>query len=101
LLDDEFFLRLDPGGPRLFRYRSQAALEDVHARYPEKLAELQRLHDALYETSKYLLYHNPARAHAPDVVRQAEGIRSLREAQRVPEKPLPRSVGRDGRRWPR
>jgi len=73
LLDDEFFLRLDPGGPRLFRYRSQAALEDVHARYPEKLAELQRLHEALFETSKYLLYHNPARAHAPDgsVVQQA------------------------------
>jgi phosphoglycerol transferase MdoB-like AlkP superfamily enzyme len=66
VLDDEFFLRLDPGGARLFRYRSQAALEDVHGRYPEKLAELQRLHEALYETSKYLLYHNPARAHAPD-----------------------------------
>ncbi|HYT14924.1 MAG TPA: LTA synthase family protein, partial [Burkholderiales bacterium] len=66
LLDDEFFLRLDPGGPRLFRYRSQEALEDVHARYPEKLAELLRLREALYETSKYLLYHNPARAHAPD-----------------------------------
>jgi phosphoglycerol transferase MdoB-like AlkP superfamily enzyme len=73
VLDDEFFLRLDPGGARLFRYRSQAALEDVHERYPEKLAELQRLHEALYETSKYLLYHNPARVHAPDgsVVPQA------------------------------
>jgi len=66
VLDDEFFLRLDPGGARLFRYRSQAALEDVHERYPEKLAELRRLHEALYETSKYLLYHNPARSHVPD-----------------------------------
>jgi hypothetical protein len=73
VLDDEFYLRLDPGAPRLFRYRSQAAAEDVHERYPEKVAELRRLHDALYESSKYMLYHNPPRPHAPEgaVVRQA------------------------------
>jgi phosphoglycerol transferase MdoB-like AlkP superfamily enzyme len=65
VLDDEFYLRLDPGAPRLFRYRSQAAAEDVHERYPEKVAELRRLHDALYESSKYMLYHNPPRPHAP------------------------------------
>jgi len=65
ILDDEFYLRLDPGAARLFRYRSQEAVEDVHERYPEKLAELRRLHEALYETSKYLLYHNPPRPHAP------------------------------------
>jgi arylsulfatase A-like enzyme len=67
VLDDEFYFRLDPGGPRLFRYRSEAGAEDVHQRYPEKVLELQRLQEALYETSKYLLYHNPARPHAePD-----------------------------------
>ena len=66
VLDDEFYFRLDPGGPRLFRYRSEAGAEDVHQRYPEKAAELQRLQEALYETSKYLLYHNPARPHAPE-----------------------------------
>jgi len=73
VLDDDFYLRLDPGGARLFPYRSQAAAGDVHERYPEKVASLRRLHQALYETSKYLLYHNPARPHAPDgaVVRQA------------------------------
>ena len=73
VLDDEFYFRLDPGGPRLFRYRSEKGAEDVHERFPEKVAELQRLQQALYETSKYMLYHNPARAHAPDgtVVRQA------------------------------
>jgi len=65
VLDDEFYLRLDPGGARLFRYRSQGATQDVHERYPEKLAELRRLHEALHETSKFLLYHNPARPHAP------------------------------------
>ena len=69
VLDDEFYFRLDPGGPRLFRYRSEKGAEDVHERFPEKVAELQRLHEALYETSKYLLYHNPARPHAPGGVR--------------------------------
>jgi phosphoglycerol transferase MdoB-like AlkP superfamily enzyme len=73
VLDDEFYLRLDPDVARLFRYRSREAAEDVHERYPEKVAELRRLHEALYETSKYMLYHNPPRAHTPEgaVVRQA------------------------------
>ena len=69
VLDDEFYFRLDPGGPRLFRYRSEKGAEDVHERFPEKAAELQRLQEALYETSKYMLYHNPARPHAPGGVR--------------------------------
>jgi len=63
VLDDEFYLRVGPGGPWLFRYRSESGAEDVHQRYPEKVAELQRLQEALYETSKYLLYHNPPRPH--------------------------------------
>lgn len=73
VLDDGFFLRLDPSGERLFRYRSRAPTQDVHGQYPEKVAELRRLQEALYETSKYLMYHNPKRAHAPDgaVVKQA------------------------------
>ena len=65
VLDDEFYLRLDAGAARLFPYRSQEAAKDVHERYPEKVAELRRLHEALYETSKYMLYHNLARPHAP------------------------------------
>lgn len=65
LLDDEFYFRLDPGGPRLFLYRTDAGAEDVHERFPEKVAELHRMQEALYETSKYLLYHNPPRPHAP------------------------------------
>ena len=65
VLDDEFYFRLDPGGPRLFRYRSENGAQDVHERYPEKVAELRRLHEALYETSKYMLRHNPPRPHAP------------------------------------
>ncbi|HUL91184.1 MAG TPA: LTA synthase family protein [Burkholderiales bacterium] len=65
VLDDEFYLRVGPGGPFLFRYRSESGAEDVHERYPEKVAELRRLQEALYETSKYLLYHNPPRPHVP------------------------------------
>jgi phosphoglycerol transferase MdoB-like AlkP superfamily enzyme len=66
VLDDEFYFRLDPGGPRLFRYRSDSGAADVHQRYPEKVAEMQKMQEALYETSKYLLYHNPARPHAAE-----------------------------------
>jgi phosphoglycerol transferase MdoB-like AlkP superfamily enzyme len=60
LLNDEFFLLIDPrGGQRLYRYRSDSPLEDVREQYPEQAAEMGRLHDAIYETSKYLLYNNP------------------------------------------
>ncbi len=70
VLDDEFFLRVLPGGKaHLYRYRSEAAAQDVHEQYPGKVAALRRLHEALYETAIYLLYHNPARAHAPGGVR--------------------------------
>jgi phosphoglycerol transferase MdoB-like AlkP superfamily enzyme len=65
VLDDEFYLRVDPGGPRLFRYRTPAGAEDVHERYPEKVAELARLQEAVLQTSRYMLYHNPVRPHAP------------------------------------
>ena len=69
VLDDEFYLRAGPERPYLFRYRSESGAEDVHQRYPEKVAELQRLQEALYETAKYLLYHNPPRPHAPSAAR--------------------------------
>ena len=75
VLDDEFLLRLDPGGPRLFRYRSQAGAEDVHERYPEKVAELRRLQEALFQTSRYMLYHNPSRPHAPEGSAVRQGAR--------------------------
>jgi phosphoglycerol transferase MdoB-like AlkP superfamily enzyme len=66
VLDDEFYFRADPAVPRLFRYRSATATEDVHERYPEKVAELKRLQQAFYETAKYLLYHNAARPHSAE-----------------------------------
>jgi phosphoglycerol transferase MdoB-like AlkP superfamily enzyme len=74
VLDDEFYLRIGPSGSFLFRYRSDSAAEDVHERYPEKVAELTRLQESLYETSKYLLYHNPPRPHSPPTaaVRKAD-----------------------------
>jgi phosphoglycerol transferase MdoB-like AlkP superfamily enzyme len=69
VLDDEFLLRVLPGGAHLYRYRSAAAAQDVHEQYPERVAALRRLHEALYETAKYLPYRNPARAHAPEGLR--------------------------------
>lgn len=60
LLNDEFFLLIDPrGGQRLYRYRSDSPLEDVTEHYPDEVATMARLNRAIYETSKYLLYHNP------------------------------------------
>jgi phosphoglycerol transferase MdoB-like AlkP superfamily enzyme len=60
LLNDEFFLFIDPRGvQRLYRYRSDTPLEDVREQYPERAAEMVRLCQAIHETSKYLLYHNP------------------------------------------
>jgi phosphoglycerol transferase MdoB-like AlkP superfamily enzyme len=60
LLDDEFFLLIDPRGvQRLYRYRSDSPLEDVRDEYPERGAEMARLQEAIRETSRYLLYHNP------------------------------------------
>ena len=69
VLDDEFFLRVLPGGTHLYRYRSETPTRDVHEQYPEKVAALRRLREALYETTLYLLHHNPPRAHAPEQVR--------------------------------
>jgi phosphoglycerol transferase MdoB-like AlkP superfamily enzyme len=59
LLNDEFLLLIDPRGVEtLYRYRSNTPLEDVREQYPKEVAEMARLHDAIRETSKYLLYHN-------------------------------------------
>ena len=78
VLDDEFFLRVLPGETHLFRYRSEAPAQDVNALYPEKAATLRRQQEALYETTLYLLHHNPPRAHAPGAVseRRAASIRA-------------------------
>ena len=60
LLNDDFLLLIDPRGvQRLYRYRSDSPLEDVREQYPERAAEMARLCQAIRETSKYLLYHNP------------------------------------------
>lgn len=60
LLDNEFLYRDGPGGkPRLYRYRSSDPAQDVHERYPDMVRELKRRRAALYETARYLLYHNP------------------------------------------
>lgn len=59
-LDDEFLYRDVPGGKsRLYRYRSSEPAQDVRERYPDKLRELKQRREALYETARYLLHHNP------------------------------------------
>jgi len=59
LLDDEFFLHIDPRGvQRLYRYRSNAPLVDVKDQNPKRAEEMAQLFQAIHETSKYLLFHN-------------------------------------------
>ena len=65
LLSDEFLLRTGPGGVKLFRYRSDMPTREVHDSLPAATRELQRLREALYETARYMLYHNKPREHAP------------------------------------
>lgn len=67
LLTDEFFLARGPGGQdRLYQHRSDAPTKEQQAEQPEALARMQRLHQALYQSSLYLLHHNPPRTHAAD-----------------------------------
>lgn len=65
LLTEKYLLRLHPRRVQLYRYRSETPTEDVSRMQPAKAAELQRLHAALVETSRYLLHHNRPRLHAP------------------------------------
>jgi hypothetical protein len=47
-----------PSCPKCHYQHFQKAL-DVAKKYPEKLIEMKQLAQALYHTSKYLIYHNP------------------------------------------
>jgi phosphoglycerol transferase MdoB-like AlkP superfamily enzyme len=62
VLDNEYELKVSPRGNLLFRYRSADPTRNVAAEEPQKLAELTRLREALHETARYLVYHNPPRA---------------------------------------
>lgn len=60
LLDDEFYISAQAGKPLgLFKYKSDAPGKDLRDEYPEKFTEMKNLVFALYETAKYMLYHNP------------------------------------------
>jgi phosphoglycerol transferase MdoB-like AlkP superfamily enzyme len=61
VLDNEYELKEAPGRNLLYRYRSADPTRNVAAEEPQKLAELTRLREALYDTARYLVYHNPPR----------------------------------------
>jgi len=65
VLDNEYELKESPGGNLLYRYRSADPTRNLAAEEPQKLAELTRLRQALYETARYLVYHNPPRGDSP------------------------------------
>jgi phosphoglycerol transferase MdoB-like AlkP superfamily enzyme len=61
LIGQNFLLRVRDDGTnaRLFDLRNSSQALDVAKKYPEKLIEMKQLAQALYHTSKYLIYHNP------------------------------------------
>jgi phosphoglycerol transferase MdoB-like AlkP superfamily enzyme len=64
IINDEFLWRLAPDGKqRLYRYRSAAPTEDIREKHPEIAATLARQREALFQTSLYLLHHNPPQTH--------------------------------------
>jgi phosphoglycerol transferase MdoB-like AlkP superfamily enzyme len=67
VLNDELLLRVSPAGVKLFRYRSDTPTSELRDSLPAAAQELQRVREALYETARYMLYHNKPREHAPPV----------------------------------
>ena len=43
----------------MIKYSEKDNTENLKDKYPEKYKEMEELTKGLYETSKYLLYHNP------------------------------------------
>ncbi len=59
LLDEEFYFLVDTDRKKkLYRYRSDQPEQDVRGLFPRRAAEMERLTMGLYESARYLLYHN-------------------------------------------
>lgn len=60
LIDEHFFFRQDTNGKgALFNLEDRTGAHNVAADYPETFKKMQDLSKGLYETTRYLLYHNP------------------------------------------
>ncbi|GAG43362.1 unnamed protein product, partial [marine sediment metagenome] len=60
IIGKEFYLQKfrDGSGQTFHDLNSSSPADDVKLEYPNKFIKLDKLTDAVYETSKYLLYHN-------------------------------------------
>ncbi len=60
LLNNEFYLVMNADGTnsRLCSYYSETPAQDVGKKFPDRLREMSEVCLGLYNTSKYLLYHN-------------------------------------------
>ncbi len=68
LLTDDLLLRVGARNEsHLYRYRSDTPTVELSAQFPQETAKLRRLYDGIYETSRYMLYHNPPRPHTPQL----------------------------------
>jgi len=60
LVDNQYYMKCDAVKCHgLFDYTSQTPEQDLTLTMPDKALEMKNLAVGLYETSKYLLYHNP------------------------------------------
>ena len=57
-VEDEFYYTIWPAKEGLFKYRSNDAGEDYCAQYPQKCERMRKLARGLYETAKYMTFHN-------------------------------------------
>ncbi len=62
LLTPQFFSSGDARGvTHLYATRNAPASQDVAKKFPKDFENLKNLNEGLFETAKYLLYHNPSR----------------------------------------
>ncbi|UCE88570.1 MAG: sulfatase-like hydrolase/transferase [Pseudomonadota bacterium] len=60
LVDEQFYYvtNADGSGARLHDLHATTPRDDVAAQHPEAMARMQRLNRAIYETARYMRYHN-------------------------------------------
>ena len=68
LIGDDYYLTVnaDGGGARLYDRGLERPASDIAAQHPDRVAEMSELCLGLYETARYVLYHNSREAQADE-----------------------------------
>ncbi|GAB6060117.1 LTA synthase family protein [Desulfonatronum parangueonense] len=67
VINDEFYFRmnLDDSGQGLYRIHADDSRPDLSHRYPDQALRMRELTRGLYESTRYIVNHNPHRDHRP------------------------------------